>query len=139
MVHRYFTYNELFSLLDYLTDQGANRNPPTEFVVSFTMGPEPAPIHIPGLGLMRCRTSSSNTIAVRTRSELEHIFEYASIYNGTIDRITWTSHDDEKTVRIRCKRRIVEVSSDSISFVEICRHMLTGQNVRRFTADLTMQ
>jgi hypothetical protein len=56
----------------------------------------------------------------------------------TIESITWKGgHGNEVTVD--CIAREVHVATDSISFLEICRHKMTGQGVRKFTADLKIQ
>jgi hypothetical protein len=40
------------------------------------------------------------------------------------------------TVEIDCDQREVYVAADSMSFVELCRHHVTGKAVRNFSADL---
>jgi hypothetical protein len=46
------------------------------------------------------------------------------------------AHGNE--VRIDCAAREIHISTSSISFIEICRHKMVGQNVRKITIDLKM-
>ena len=51
-----------------------------------------------------------------------------------LDRITWRNRDS--IVTLNCGRRELLIETDALSFVEICRHKLTGQNVGKILVDL---
>jgi hypothetical protein len=53
-----------------------------------------------------------------------------------VETIEWKAYGNQ--VRIDCLKREVHVITDSISFLEISRHKMVGQGVRKFTADLNI-
>ena len=74
------------------------------------------------------------------RCAVEGVAGVANIFHNTpytVEKIEWRSHGND--VRIDCINREVHISTDSISFIELCRHNMTGQRVRKFTVSLKIQ
>ena len=78
--------------------------------------------------------------SVQFRCDVEGVQQVAQLYLHTpyrIQRITWSGQGHK--VAIECKTREVEIATDSLSFVELCRHKLTAQGVRKMTVDLNIR
>ena len=114
-----FTFSELRHLLEYLDGHAAI--PQSIYHIRFW-----APCQdndSVGSYLTKTKTRGSRSIQrISDRPEVE------------LDRIIWRNRDS--IITLNCGRRELLIETDSLSFVEICRHKLTGQNVGKILVDL---
>jgi hypothetical protein len=133
-----FVLQNVIYLLEYLVNHGEHAPPDVAFNVKLSLRSDDAadflleqvcsPLHADPISMsFRC--------TVRGVGGMVNLFE-ASPY--TVDSISWKGvHHNE--VLVDCIAREVHVVTDSIGFLELCRHKMIGQGVRKFTADLKIQ
>jgi hypothetical protein len=83
---------------------------------------------------------SAELTAITFRCAVEGVAGVSNLFHHTpytVEKVEWRSHGND--VRIDCVNREVQIATDSISFVELCRHKMTGQRVRKFTVSLKIQ
>jgi len=114
-----FTFSELRHLLEYLDGHAAT--PQSIYHIRFW-----APYQdndSVGSYLTKAKVQGSRSI--------QRISDRPGV---KLERIIWRNFDS--IVTLNCGRRELLIETDSLSFVEICRHKLTGQNVGKILVDL---
>jgi hypothetical protein len=138
-------FAQLRSLLEYLVSQSDDQHL-TEFEVKIkTSDTNFLQAHAYAHPALQTAESMRCTVFCHSLRSLEDLFvisEQEREYR--IQSLYWrsdadsSSHDSTsyKSVRINLVSREVEIHTDSISFLEICRHRLTGQGIRKIAVDL---
>jgi len=85
-------------------------------------------------------SDSAELSSITFRCSVEGVAGVANLFQRTpylVEKVEWRAHGND--VRIDCVNREVHITTDSISFIELCRHKMTGQRVRKFTVSLKIQ
>lgn len=136
-----FQFHNIVHLLEYLAGHGDQ--PPANATFSVKMALEGEnELHEAISDQLR---QVSDVVAdfvssVQFRCDVEGVEQVAQLYLHTpyrIQRIMWSGQGNR--VVIECKTRELEISTDSLSFVELCRHKMTAQGVRKMTVDLKIR
>jgi hypothetical protein len=83
---------------------------------------------------------ADDLISVQFRCSVDGVEQVAQLFLNSpyrIQRIAWAGQGHRVT--IDCKAREIEIATDSLSFVELCRHKMTAQGVRKMTVDLKIR
>jgi len=114
-----FSFSELRNLLEYLDGHAAT--PQSIYHIKFWSPYQDN--NSVGSYLSKAKVQGSHSI----RSISEH-------QDVQLERIIWKNYDS--VVTLNCARRELLIETGALSFVEICRHKLTGQNVSKILVDL---
>ena len=131
-------YDDVHHLLDYIIYHSWNPRMP-EFRVSLAIVSDPAApaaYTIPVADVSYVPHSCSTVITVEGLAALKDLFNYPS--SLTIQTIDWVGVRN-CSVHIDVPRRQVHLRTDSISFVELCRHKLSRSGVHRMSVDLSVR
>ena len=115
-----FTFSELRHLLEYLDGHAAT--PQSIYHIKFWTSFQD---QVGGSGSYITKMKVQGSRSIQRISERQGI---------ELDRITWRNRDS--IITLNCGRRELLIETDALSFVEICRHKLTGQNVSKILVDL---
>lgn len=136
-----FGFTNLIHLLEYLATHSAQPAAYAAFNVKLTLDAD-SDFHeslTDGLtGPLQQNHAEIETISFRCA--VEGVAGVAALFQDTpytVEKVEWRAHGN--TVRVDCGAREVQIDTDSIAFVELCRHKMTGQGVRKFTVDLKIQ
>ena len=117
-----FTFSELRHLLEYLDGHAAT--PQSIYSIRFwTPVNDSQAVDESAVQLIK--------IKVRGSQGIRHISDRPGVQ---MDRIIWRNRDS--IVTLNCARRELLIETASLSFIEICRHKLIGQNVGKIMVDL---
>jgi len=121
-----FTYNDLSHLLEYIDHHSYTTVPVYDLKISSTEGQHPEHIHSIGpVGHSIFKMDVQGSLSVHS------LF----LQRGTfIERIRWNNRNT--AIAIYCRERAIHIKTDSIGFLEVCRHKLTGMGVSKITVDL---
>jgi hypothetical protein len=117
-----FTFSELRPLLEYLDGHAAT--PQSIYSIQF-WSPLQDNESLDNSG------SYMSKMNVKGSRSIQRISERPGV---KIEQILWRNRD--AVVTLNCAQRELLIQTDVISFVEICRHKLTGQNVGKILVDL---
>jgi hypothetical protein len=120
------SYENVKVLLEYLDTHSYTPRAVYELKISSISGQQPE--HIYSIG------SVEPTIFKMKVQGLVNIRRVSERQGTSILRIGWSNRDS--TIAIDMLERTLHIKTASLSFVEICRHKLTGQNVSKITVDL---
>lgn len=145
MSSRPFDMSNLVHLLEYLAQYSTAPPPLAEFIVRLTLDSDTN--YDNDNDIIRNINSVApdavgNVQAFSMRSKVVGVAGVASLFQETpysIEKIHWKGGVTGEAVRIDCLTREITLSTDSLTFTEICRHKLTGQRVRKFIVDLKIQ
>jgi hypothetical protein len=136
-----FGFENLIHLLEYLAMHSAQ--PPAFATFSAKMALETdgdfhdsLTDHLDGA----LNSDNAELTSITFRCNVEGVAGIANLFHHTpytVEKVEWRAHGND--VRIDCVNREVHIATDSISFVELCRHKMTGQRVRKFTVSLKIQ
>jgi hypothetical protein len=121
-----FSYDDISHLLEYLNRHSYTAIPIYDLKISSAEGHQPEHIHSIGpVGHSTFKMNVQGALSVRA------LFNQ---YGTTVERIRWNNHNT--AIAIYCRERAVHIKTDSIHFLEVCRHKLTEKGVSKITVDL---
>lgn len=136
-----FQFQQIVQLLEYLAGHSNEAATHALFSVKMTLeGEEDMPDAISDQLRQVSHVIADDIISVQFRCTVEGVEQVAHLFHDTpyrIQRISWGGQGHE--VRIDCRSREVLIRTDSLIFLEICRHKMTGQGVRKMTVDLKIR
>ncbi len=132
-----FSYSDLRSLIEFLTYHSQNTTAPG-FTVSLNLVPHDYtlssllfPAQQNPISIFKVATE----IHVDTIKGLEELFHYPGTVQ--VQTVIWKGMFNSR-LTINCLERTVKIYTDSISFMELCRHKLMRKGVHQFTVELPM-
>lgn len=136
-----FKFQQIAPLLEYLAGHGDQPAAQALFTVKMSLeDTDEVPDAIADQLRQVSHVIADDIISVQFRCTVEGVEQVAQLFFNTpyrIQRISWGGQGHE--VRIDCRTREVLVHTDSLVFLEVCRHKLTGQGVRKMTVDLKIR
>ncbi len=136
--HQLFVFQNVIHLLEYLVNHGDHPPPDVAFNVKLSLRPDDTgDVLLEQMSL----PLDAEPISISFRCSVRGVGGVATLFESspyTVESINWKG-GYHKEVMIDCATREIYVRTDSISFLEVCRHTMTQQGVRKFTADLKIQ
>ena len=130
-----FTFTDLQLLLAHLAQHSSCPPESVEFDVKLTVCSMDSMFQNTGLAVTSPVSVKVNTRATGIRG-IQELFGRAANDEIKLHTIRWKAGGH--ALNIYLEDREIILKTDSISFVEIIRHLMTGRHVRRFTVDLKM-